>query len=90
MNKAALLTTGKKLNGTLHLMSVFDLEPSGVIIHAYNQINSKEYILPVTEMEVGENVTIIRIFLSLIPNYTSFDSWRKLDSPGKPTASLLY
>jgi hypothetical protein len=52
MNKAALLTTGQKLNGNLHLLSIFDLEPSGIIVHAYNQTSSKEYILPITEIEV--------------------------------------
>lgn len=53
MNKAALFTTGKKLNGSdLYLLSVYDLEPSGIIIHAYNQSDSKEYMLPVTEMQV--------------------------------------
>jgi len=53
MNKAALITTGRKLQGTsLFLISVFDLEPSGVIVHAYNQIDSKEYLLPISEMEV--------------------------------------
>lgn len=53
MNKAALITVGKKFQeDSVFLLSVFDLEPSGVIIHAYNQTNSKEYSLPVTEMEV--------------------------------------
>ena len=53
MNRAALLTVGRKLQGdTMYLLSVFDLEPSGVIVHAYNQADSKEYILPVTELEV--------------------------------------
>jgi hypothetical protein len=54
MNKAALITVGKKFHeDSMFLLSVFDLEPSGVIIHAYNQADSKEYSLPVTEMEVG-------------------------------------
>jgi hypothetical protein len=53
MNKAALITVGKKFHeDSVFLLSVFDLEPSGVIIHAYNQTNSNEYSLPVTEMEV--------------------------------------
>ena len=52
-NKQALFTAGRKLNGTsIYLLSVFDMEPSGVIIHAYNQIDSKEYLLPISEMEV--------------------------------------
>ena len=54
MNKAALITSGRKLEGgQLYLLSVFDLEPSGVIVHAYNQITSKEYVLPVSEKELA-------------------------------------
>lgn len=54
MNKAALLTTVKKFESDedLYLISVFDLEPSGIIVHAYNQINSHVLTLPVSEMEV--------------------------------------
>ena len=54
MNKAALLTMARKFQADddLYLVSIFDLEPSGIIVHAYNQINSKEYVLPVSEMEV--------------------------------------
>lgn len=53
MNKASLLTEGRRLNdGNLYFLSIHDLEPSGVLVHAYDQINSKEYILPVTEHEV--------------------------------------
>ena len=53
MNKVSLLTLGKKLkDGNLYLLSIHDLEPSGLIIHAYDQLNSKEYILPITEFEV--------------------------------------
>eukprot|EP01039_Chlorochromonas_danica_P009528 gene9530-10532_t len=52
MNKASLLTLGKRLNdGNLYFLSIHDLEPSGVIVHAYDQVNSKEFILPVTEHE---------------------------------------
>jgi hypothetical protein len=54
MNKSALVTTGRKIYGNeLYLLSVFDLEPSGVIVSAYNQTTSKEYLLPITEMEVS-------------------------------------
>ena len=55
MNKAALFTSGKKLGGgsAIYLLSVFDLEPSGVIVHAYNQINSAEYLLPVSEADLA-------------------------------------
>ncbi len=53
MNRAALITIGKKMSAEhMYLLSVFDLEPSGVMVHAYNQADSQEYILPVSEMEV--------------------------------------
>jgi hypothetical protein len=58
MNKVSLLTLGKKLSdGNLYMLSVHDLEPSGVIVHAYDQINSIEYVLPVSEFEVNLNTT---------------------------------
>jgi hypothetical protein len=56
MNKPALMTSAKRMgsdNG-LFILSVFDLEPSGVIVQAYSQVDSKEYLLPVTEMELAE------------------------------------
>jgi hypothetical protein len=53
MNKAALITIGKQFtDDSMFLLSVFDLEPSGIIIHAYNQADSKEYTIAVSEMEV--------------------------------------
>jgi hypothetical protein len=52
MNKVSLLTVGKKLQGNLYLLSIYDLEPSGLIVQAYDQIQSKEYLLPVSEKEV--------------------------------------
>jgi hypothetical protein len=56
MNKSALITVGKKFHGeSMFLLSVFDLEPSGVIIHAYNQADSQEYMLPVTEVELAQS-----------------------------------
>eukprot|EP00606_Chrysophyceae_sp_TOSAG23-5_P001215 GSChrysophyteH2.ASY1.ANO1.362.1 assembled CDS len=66
MNKAALMTSGRKLEGgQLYLLSVFDLEPSGVIVHAYNQITSKEYMLPVLEKELAAaNLTRSKAHLS--------------------------
>jgi hypothetical protein len=73
MNKAALITVGKKFHeDSVFLLSVFDLEPSGVIIHAYNQTNSKEYSLPVTEMEVRIFCFEMKITLCV--------SWANLDS----------
>ena len=60
MNRAALLTIGKKINGDkLYMLSVFDLEPAGIIIQAYDQLSSKEYILPVTEQEVKPSYRLI-------------------------------
>lgn len=54
MNKVSLLTLGKKLqDDNLYLLSVHDLEPSGVIVHAYDQAHSKEYTLPISEYEVS-------------------------------------
>ena len=54
MNKVSLLTVGKKLqDGNLYVMSIYDLEPSGLIVHAYDQRNSKEYMLPLSEHEVN-------------------------------------
>ncbi len=35
------------------MLSVVDLEPSGVIVTAYNQIDSKEYSLPISERELS-------------------------------------
>lgn len=55
MNKSALLTTVKKfeIDSDLYLVSFFDLEPSGIIVHAYNQVNSNILTLPIKETEVG-------------------------------------
>ena len=60
------MTSGRKLEGgQLYLLSVFDLEPSGVIVHAYNQITSKEYMLPVLEKELAAaNLTRSKAHLS--------------------------
>jgi hypothetical protein len=52
MNKVSLLTAGRKLQGNLYLLSIYDLEPSGVIVQAYDQLQSKEYLLPISESEV--------------------------------------
>ena len=53
MNKEALATLGKKLEGTsLYILSVYDLEPSGLIVQAYNHISSKEYQLPISEADL--------------------------------------
>jgi Dpy-30 motif len=64
MNKPTLLTVGKRLgfDDTLYLVSVYDLEPAGIIVSAYNQINSKEYLLPISEMEVSVDTSFHSIF----------------------------
>ena len=76
MNKAALMTSGRKLEGgQLYLLSIFDLEPSGVIVHAYNQITSKEYVLPVAEKELAaakltrskENLSRLLESINMVP-----------------------
>lgn len=57
MNKTALITIGKKLKSNdLYLLSVLDLEPSGVIVHAYSQVDSTEYSLPISESDVSNNI----------------------------------
>ena len=68
MNKAALLTTAKKFQSDedLYLISVFDLEPSGIIVHAYNQINSHVLMLPVSEMEVRSQRMFLWIEYSMM------------------------
>eukprot|EP01035_Chromulina_nebulosa_P050933 gene50933-69294_t len=56
MNKPSLLTLGKKLQDeNLYVISIHDLEPSGLIVHAYDQIHSKEYVLPVSEYELAQS-----------------------------------
>ena len=59
MNKPALLTVGKTLNeDKLYTLSIYDMEPSGIIVQAYNTADSKEYILPVSERELAaSNIT---------------------------------
>jgi hypothetical protein len=67
MNKESLYTTGKKLTGKygtiVYIMSVFDLEPSGVIVQGYNQMDSKEHILPIAEKEVYYNNALCYFYL---------------------------
>eukprot|EP01042_Synura_sphagnicola_P027235 gene27235-35175_t len=67
MNKVSLLTLGKKLrDGNLYVISIHDLEPNGLIVHAYDQSNSKEYILPITEFQVCAELAFS--FLALGPD----------------------
>lgn len=57
MNKPTLLTTGKQLGDKLYVFSIYDLEPSGVLVQAYNQAAQVEYLLPISEKElVGTNL----------------------------------
>mmetsp|Transcript_8068 Transcript_8068/g.12052 ORF Transcript_8068/g.12052 Transcript_8068/m.12052 type:complete len:162 (+) Transcript_8068:1-486(+) len=56
MNKASLFTLGRKLqDDNLYVISIHDLEPSGLIVHAYDQSNSQEYVLPVSEFELAQS-----------------------------------
>lgn len=52
MNKPTLLTTGKQIEDKLYVFSVYDLEPSGVLVQAYNQAAQVEYLLPISEKEL--------------------------------------
>ena len=76
MNKPALLNAGKLFNrGDLYVISIYDMEPSGILVQAYNQESSKEYLLSVSEralMASGynrtkESLTIFIETLSLSP-----------------------
>jgi hypothetical protein len=54
MNKPALLSMGKTLGeDKLYVVTIFDMEPSGIIVQAYNQADSAEYILSVSERELA-------------------------------------
>jgi len=66
MNKTSLYTSGKKFpnDGKFYVVSVFDLEPSGVLLQAYNQESSKEYLLSVSEKEVKLLKYYIQILFS--------------------------
>eukprot|EP01032_Pedospumella_encystans_P019560 gene19560-22237_t len=73
MNKVSLLTIGKKLqDGSLYLLSIYDLEPSGLIVQAYDQVNSKEYLLPVSESELA-HAGVVRNINSLTSLIESID-----------------
>lgn len=52
MNKPTLLTIGRQLGDKLYVFSVYDLEPSGILVQAYNQASQQEYLLPITEKEL--------------------------------------
>ena len=72
MNKESLISKGKKLsNGLVYVINVFDLEPSGVIIQACSQMDSKERILPISEKEVlllinYYNLVLFLYFINII------------------------
>ena len=62
MNKVSLLTLAKKLSDdNLYVISIYDLEPAGLIVSAYDQTNSKEYNLPISEQEVRKKVFMFLI-----------------------------
>jgi len=54
MNKPSLLSMGKTLNEEkLYVVTCYDMEPSGIIVQAYNQTDSSEYILSISERELS-------------------------------------
>ena len=58
MNKTTLFTAGKKFTDVsekLYVVSLYDLEPSGILIQAYNQESSKEYLLSISEQELSKS-----------------------------------
>ena len=53
MRNRSLYTLGRELDeGAMYILSVIDLEPAGVLVQAYNQENSEELTLPVSESQV--------------------------------------
>ena len=53
----------------LHVITIFDMEPSGIIVQAYNQTDSQEYILSVSERELAAaNVTRAKDKLAYLVN----------------------
>lgn len=49
----SLYTQARKIGEHTFIISVFDLEPAGLLVRAYNHENSLEYTLSVLEHEVG-------------------------------------
>jgi len=70
MNKPALLNMGKTLGEEkLYVITIFDMEPSGIIVQAYNQQDSQEYILSISERELAAaNVTRSKEKLTYLVN----------------------
>ena len=52
MNKVHLCQLSKELNGKLYVVSIYDLEPQGLIVNAYDQDSSKQYNLAVSEYDL--------------------------------------
>jgi hypothetical protein len=52
MRKAAILTTGKQLNGLPYVISVYDLQPAGLLIRAYEPSASTELTFAPSEGEL--------------------------------------
>ncbi|CAN0109520.1 unnamed protein product [Phaeothamnion confervicola] len=50
---AAVFTAGRKLEDDgLYVIGIFDLEPAGILIRAYNQATSAQYTLSPSELEL--------------------------------------
>ena len=53
MKNRSLYTLGRELDdGAMYILSVIDLEPAGVLVQAYNQENSEELTMAVSESQV--------------------------------------
>ena len=49
----AIYSTGRKLSDDdFYIISLYDVEPNGILVKAYNQEHSFEYALSVSEQEV--------------------------------------
>lgn len=53
----SLYTQARKIGEQTFIISVYDLEPAGLLVRAYNHDNSLEYTLSVLEHEVRTNST---------------------------------
>eukprot|EP00638_Chattonella_subsalsa_P013726 CAMPEP_0117783368 /NCGR_PEP_ID=MMETSP0948-20121206/4000_1 /TAXON_ID=44440 /ORGANISM="Chattonella subsalsa, Strain CCMP2191" /LENGTH=164 /DNA_ID=CAMNT_0005611777 /DNA_START=125 /DNA_END=619 /DNA_ORIENTATION=- len=55
MNRSSLYVQGRKLcDNNLYVISVVDMEPAGLLVKAYNQMNSQEYFLTPSEEELED------------------------------------
>jgi len=63
MNQA-IFSTGRKLRDeNLYVISLYDVEPAGIVVKAYAQATSSEHSLSVSERDV-RNIDFSLIYLS--------------------------